>query len=423
LNTITRLGNKLLSFDKKMLRGPALVSAALMVARLLGLLYGLLLTRALSQADYGYVEYALALGGVFALLTQPFGQHVLARYISMFVNDKERMHEYLNTAWLILAVLFGGTLAVAVPLLAASGRFDVGILAVYLGLTVFYAYYGLARGFLSNERLMIAFLGSNAIQLLATVVAYFVLGVKDPLPALLIYGFSYIPMLLFMFRFAPLPIGFKIIKPRRAVVMDLLRFSAPIWVGHVCFVVYDALPTLYLERFTNDEMVGAYGLARRLGMIFMFVSLAFTAILLPQTAGIAEREEQRKLLRRSTLIYLASAVVPLIAWVFLYNPVAEFVSGPQYRLNPEVYLILGLASVVAGVHGLYEAVLMGRGRADLATWSRFTGTAAAVLAGWWLVPAYNLAGAALIVLIGAVVSQLFFMLFIAVGKARQTAAL
>ncbi|MBX3065804.1 MAG: oligosaccharide flippase family protein [Anaerolineae bacterium] len=417
---MAKLSNKLGNFDWKMMRGTTLVSLALMMARVLGLLYGLILTRALSQADYGYVEYGLSLGAILAMLTQPFGQHVLARYIGMYVNDKTKLQEYLNTAWVILAALFIGTMALAFPILAISGKLDIGVVVVYLGTTVFYVYYGLARGYLSNERLMIAFLGSNAIQLVATIIVYKVLNVTDPLPALLIYGLSYLPMLWIMSRFMPLQLGFKLIMPRRDVVVDLLRFSAPIWIGHVCFIVFDSLPTLYLERFTGEEAVGAYGLARRLSMVFMFVSQALAAILLPRTAGMTGRAEQGKLLRNSTIAYLATSLIPLIGWIFLYNPVAEFVSGPQYRLDSAIYIMMALATVIMGVQGLYEAVLMGRGRADLAMGSRIIGTVVAIVIGLWLVPAYGMAGAAITIFIGSAITQVLFMLFIATGKADQT---
>jgi O-antigen/teichoic acid export membrane protein len=409
---IVSLRTKLAKFDWSMLKGSTLVSLALMVARVLGLLFGIVLARALDPDKYGYVQFGIAFAGVLAILTQPFGQHVMARYISRFHNDTKTMHEYLNNAWAVLFMLFVGSLLVAVPVMLLIGSFDVTFIIIYVGFTAFYAYYGLGRGFASNERVMAAFLASNALQLVLTIIVYFVIGTQDTTPALLIYGLVYFPVLAVLMRLMPLPIGFKFTMPRREIVLDLLKFSVPVWIGHACFTLVLALDRFFLEAYRDTQAVGVFSFAVQLGMVFMFVPMGLNTVLLARAAK-TPRDQHGKLLRNSMTFYLGSSFPILIGWLLLYNKVAGIVSGgEQYSMEPLVYGLVAVGTILFAMQGVFESVLIGRGTPNQATISRLAGLAVAVGLGFALVPTYGLLGAALMKLGGAGVAVAFFLYYL-----------
>ena len=61
-----------------------------------------------------------------------------------------------------MGVVFLISLIVAIPVLLFTGKFNLGILAIFLGTSVFYAYYGLARGYLASGRLAMVEVGNNS---------------------------------------------------------------------------------------------------------------------------------------------------------------------------------------------------------------------------------------------------------------------
>lgn len=409
---IISLRNRLAKFDWSMIKGSTLISLAMMAARVLGLLFGVVLARALDPDKYGYVQYGIALAGVFAILTQPFGQHVMARYISHFHDDGEKQREYLNSAWVVLGLLFVGSLLVALPWMALTNNLDVGFIIVYIGFTAFYAYYGLGRGFDSNAHVMAAFLGSNALQLLLTIVVYFMIGTQDTMPALLIYGLVYFPVIALLMWLAPLPLGFKLIMPRREVVIELLKFSAPVWIGHACFTLVMSIDRFFLEAYTGPTAVGVTSFALQLAMVFWFIPMGLNTVLLPRAAK-SPRETHGKLMRNAMGLYFGITVPILLGWFLLYNPVAAFISGSEeYALEPLIYGLIAVYTMIMALHGMYDSIFIGRGEPTRATTSRLVGLVVTIVLGFVLVPTYGILGAALMKLAGALVSQGMFMYYL-----------
>jgi O-antigen/teichoic acid export membrane protein len=258
-----------------------------------------------------------------------------------------------------------------------------------------------------------------------TVIVYLMIGSDSTLPALLIYGLSYFPMLIAVTLWWPLPIRIRPEVPSRAEVSELARFSFPVVLGQIFYILFTSLDVLYLERFTNEASVGVYALAKQLGMIFILNSMGISTVLMPRIAK-AHSDQHRKLTINAFVSYGLLSVVVFVPFVLLYTTAAQIVGGAEYvvGIGPEVYAVIAVGLILQGGHSVSEAILMGRSKTSEASLCRFIGMAMMAVSGWLLVPIYGMAGAALAFALGGLLSQaaFFFMILRLRGTAHDAPA-
>lgn len=410
---------RLASADLQFLTGSTVLTLGIAIARVLGFGFSMILTRKLTQADYGFVQYCITLAGIVAIVTQPFAQHVLARFISQYKGDRDQLVNFLNTAALVILVLTGLTLLVAVPVLIAIGRFNAGVLTVFIGVTIFYIYYGAARGFIASSRLLAAYLGSNLVQIIAIFLLYVVFDEQSPMPALLVYGLSYFVPLAVLQILYPLPLRFKLSLPSRESVTTLVRFSIPIWLSHIAYMLHAALDVLLLEAFWGTATVGAYALTKTLTTLFNFIAMGITTLLMPKVAEVPKEQHRALLINALTLALVVNGAVLLIFMVSYHWFVGSFF-GLDYVLDTGVVLTMALAEIVFVVHGVITAVIIGGGSPRLETLSRGVALGCAFVLGMVLVPQFGIAGAALMNVCSAVISVAIYGGVALFRQKRQT---
>lgn len=401
---IQTLRRQAAGLDLRFLTSSTVLTIGIALARLFGFGFSLILARRLSPDDYGFVQYSITVAGVVAIGTMPFMQHVLARFIGKFkAESEELLAEYMNAIWWMLVGLVTLSIVIAVPLLALSGRLHIGVMIIFLGVTLFYSYYGLARGHMASYRLMIAYLGSNIVQIIAIFIVYYLLENQSVMPALLIYGLSYLLPIVLLQAFAPLPLNWRLKLPRFAQVKELLQFSWPIWVSHVAYTLYSGIDVLLLERFSGTAAVGAYALSKTLSMLLSFVPIGLNTILLPKVAA-TPREQHGRLMRQVIIIFAAVNLPILLVYLLGYQFFVQYVFGRDYVVGFEVILVLGIGEIFYGMHGIITAVVVGGNRPQIETISRILTVVVVVIVGSIVIPAYGIAGAALTVLISGIIA-------------------
>lgn len=388
--------------DWNFIKGSTLLSVGTVLSRVLGMAFSLVLARAFLPEEFGAVRYAITLGTIFSVATQPFGQHVLARFIGKYRDDAEQLRFILPNSLLILAVLFPLTFLVAVPVLLATGQFNVGVLSIILGVSCYYAYWGLCRGFGAQYRLIGVTVGSNIVQLAAVIFVIYVLDIRSPVLAMVIFGLSYfLPILAFQFLW-PLPTRWRLADIRRHVIGEILRFSGSIWGSHVGYVIYNSVAVVFLERFAGTAAVGVYALANTLARSFLFVPEAISTLVMPMIASSARRSHAA-MVKKLLLLSLAVNSGLLLVYLLAVRWFVVEVFGPEYfEGGIAIYAIMAVAMIVLGMHGVVTAVLVGQGKAGTETVSRLVALIATTLSAWFLVPQYGAAGAAVAMLVGAV---------------------
>ena len=371
----------------------------MLVARGLAFLFYLILARVFEPGAYGEIQYSIAIAEIIAVGTQPFGQHVLARFIGKYKESPDDLARFFSNAWVILVSIFALTLILAIPTLAFLSLQSVGILVVVAGTTIFYAYWGLARGFLASRRLVVAYLGSNLLQLILTFWLIQLLAIKSVSLALVIYGGTYLLPLALLQITRPLILSFDHHLINWNTIKPILRFSLPIWLSHAMYMLTLTLDILLLKHFSDSEILGRYSLAKNISALFIFIPTGISTILMPRVASLPERDHN-KLLIQSLALSLAINLGVLAALLLLGNWAVRRFFGPGYLSSPTTVLVLATGMIVLGIHAIFSSVQVGKGRANWETISRFVILVVSISVGWFMIPVYADLGAALSVLAG-----------------------
>ena len=396
------------ALDLRFLKSSSIIAVGIGLARLTGFGFSLVLARLLSPDDYGFIQYNITMAGIVALLTMPFGQHVMARFIGGSKDDESNLNQFLEASWMILIGLLAVTLVVSIPVLALMGKLNIGVIAVFLGMTFHYAYYGLARGFMADYRLLIAYLGSNVVQLIAIILLYFVFQERTAMPALVVYGASYLVPIVILQLIQPFPLRFRLFMPDRTFVKRILRFSAPIWVSHIGYVFYAGVDVLLIAQFLDNRSVGVYTLTKTLTMLLSFVPLGITTVLLPKVA--ASRDQSHMSLLRTTVgITLGVNAIILLVMVLTYNWFIGTVFSQEYIVPLAVLLMLAFTEICFGIHAIASAILLGKDKPHWESISRIVVVILSITLGIVLIPRFGLTGAALTLLIGGISANLTYV--------------
>jgi O-antigen/teichoic acid export membrane protein len=415
------LKRKLQSGDIGFLKSSAIVTLGFTFARILGLGFSLLLARLLTSDTFGFIQYSLSIGMIMAGLTQPFAQHVLARFISVNNDDRRRLNEILSSYWVVMAVLFALTLLVVLPLMILTDTLNVGAIIVFIGLTIFYTYYGIARGLVASGKLVAVFLGSNLLQLIIIFILYGLMGRQDPLPAIAIYGLSYLIPIALLITFAPFDLAaeFRFIKLSR--IKEMVRFALPVWVSQFAFVIAQNIDLLLLQRFLDNRAVGMYAFTRTLCLAFDFVPMAIYTVLMPRIAA-ADKSSRRRLLAFALGITIVINTIGLILFGLLYEWIITTFFGSDYLLPLRVALIMAIAQSLWGLHGIISNAMIGINSAAIEALNRILLVIVFPILGFILIPAFGIEGAALMNLSGSIIGLIAFPVILRIGRRRTSQA-
>jgi O-antigen/teichoic acid export membrane protein len=232
------------------------------------------------------------------------------------------------------------------------------------------------------------------------------LGTQSTLPALIIYGLSYVLPIALLQRIDPFPVAMRLRAVSAAVIRELLRFAAPVWVSHAFFTLSAAIDVLLLERFWGEEAVGVYALTRTIVMGFTFFPQGLTMLLMPKVAGSVEGQH-RRILYSSLAINVLVVAVLFGIYLLLYRPVVTFV-GEAYYIGMTFAVVMALSAAVYTVHAILTSYLVGRKQPELETVSRVVNTLVTVVGGLLLIPRLGVQGAAYASLLSAVLATLAY---------------
>ncbi|MEI6289364.1 MAG: oligosaccharide flippase family protein, partial [Chloroflexota bacterium] len=358
--TFTSLKEKFSKLDWSFIKGSTQLSIWIAVARVLGMAFSLVLARVFSPADYGSIQFAITLAALASIGTEPFGMHVMAQSIASHMDQPGQAQKTLTNVATIQIGVFLVTAAISAPLIWwQAAALMPGILVILLGQTIFYSYWGLARGFAAPGRLAAAYVGSNLVQILLVFLLISSLHIHSPLLALTIYGGSYFLPLFLLQRFWPLysfSISTSLID--RKYLVDILKFSIPIWASQIGYVLFNAVDILLLEHFSGSSAVGIYRLNKTIAMAFIFVPQGIASILMPKVAS-TDAKTHGSLLKRSVGIVLLVDIVILIFYLLLIQPFVREFFGTSYIVSISIAILMASGSILFGLDTIVASILVG----------------------------------------------------------------
>lgn len=404
-----KLKQQFRQFDWSFIRGSTLLSVGTALGRLLAMAFWLILARVFVPADYGAVQYAITLGGLIAVATQPFGQYVLARYVGSARENPEQLRSVLANGLFFLGLLTLLSLGLALPALAAVNQLTLHVLLLFAGLTLYYSYWGLATGFMASGRLTAVYVGSNLLQLVAVFLVVQWSDAMSPALAAAIYALSYVPVIVALQARWPLPLALRRSDLRLDTLRELARFSWPIWVSHVSYMLYTAIPILLLEYHLFLDDLGVFSLANTLTAAFTIINYSIATLFLPRIANAAAEQRRPLLLRTLAVVGLLNAVM-FAGYLLLVQWVVIGLFGVAYAGDLGTYVFLALATIASGIQLLITAALIGSGNVWLEAAGRMLQCLVVGVVAWWLVPQQAALGAAIAALAGALAALVFYAL-------------
>lgn len=358
-----------------------------------------LYTRALSQSEYGIYVIVRANTEIFTYLLYLGLPSAVARVY--FVYKKTDQHfAYLSSVvmfFLMCLVGFGAVLMVAGPVLwgLLSPTTPVN---PYLTFSVAIAAAGffsaIATMWLRMEGRAIAFASvqvTAALVLAATATVNLVVfksGLPGLMMALLISASCTAMVLPVLFRH----------RFRAAIQWEhirvSMRYALPILVGYIAYFVLNRISTLILQRHVAVDQIAIFGLSQQLATMVTIAATAFAMAMQPAVFG-ADADKMVPLLARSAKILL-SLILALTSILLLFSTeIFTLVAPKTYHGGYEIMLILLVANFINSFNQISNTALLYQHRPKTSAAISIFGAVLAAGLGAWLIPLFQLYGAAL----------------------------
>ena len=94
--SLRSIREQFLEWDWNLAKSSAIFSLGQAFAGLLGFAFSVVLGRAFTPSEYGAIQYAIAIACVVSIGTQPYGQHVIARFIGKYKDNTEKLLDSLR---------------------------------------------------------------------------------------------------------------------------------------------------------------------------------------------------------------------------------------------------------------------------------------------------------------------------------------
>jgi len=380
-----------------LLSSAAVVFLGNVVARGLGFLFPLVLTRVVGKSDFALVYFFINTGFSVGELVLAGFPTAMTRYIAADPVARAR--------WASSAILGG------VPLLAISISIGFALAiqtdappalmaVVIVGLTIDAYYFALLRGLGWFGTLMAYRVAANIGQLVVLVAAW-KLGVASVGLAVAAYSLLYLaPIAVIEWQRGPLRLVFRDrVRPSMAALRTLTRFSIPALISGVAYAAIQGLDVYFVRVFAQGQLAD-YGAARSLAMPMQLVPFAITVILLPRVAS-ASAADRVRMLRTAFGLTLAALVVSSLLYLALARPLIHLLFPVSYERATELLVVLAPALGLVGLYSVLSQWWMGTGRALVPAACITFGAVLAAAAETVLTPRLGAAGAAASIAVGA----------------------
>ncbi|HZN87043.1 MAG TPA: lipopolysaccharide biosynthesis protein [Burkholderiales bacterium] len=191
---------------------------------------------------------------------------------------------------------------------------------------------------------------------------------------------------------------------RRAHVTESLRYALPILLGYISYFVLNRLSTLILQRHVPIEDLAVYGLAQQLSMIVALAGTSFGMALQPAVFG-AQPADALDIIQRTGRVLLVLMFGVTSALMLFADDLFAFVAPSSYGDGHTVLLLLVVANFTNAFTLMSDTALLYHRRPKTSVAISMVGAVASAALGFWLIPRYQLHGAALSV-VGAFVIRM-----------------
>lgn len=358
-----------------------------------------LYTRTLSQAEYGVYVIVRANTEIFTYLLYLGLPSAVARVYFVYKKTSQQF-AYLSSVVMFFLLCLAGSglvLMVAGPALwgALSPTTPVNPYLTFSVAISAAGFFGaIATMWLRMEGRAAAFAGVQvcAALVLAAVATVNLVVFKSGLPGLmlaLLISASCSAMVLpvlFRHRFHP--------AIRWEHITISMRYALPTLVGYIAYFVLNRINTVILQRHVDVDQIAIFGLSQQLATMVTIAATAFAMAMQPAVFG-ADADKMVSLLARSAKILLALILALTTTLLIFGTEIFTLVAPKTYHGGYEIMLILLIANFVNSFNQISNTALLYHHRPKTSAAISIVGAILAAGLGAWLIPLFQLYGAAL----------------------------
>ncbi len=248
-----------------------------------GLVVGLWIARYLGPAQFGLLNYAIALTGLFSAVATLGMDGIVVRELA---HSPEKRDEVLGSAFVlrVFAALISFVLVVGSIFMLRHGEtLIIWVVAITAGQFIFQSLNVIDLYFQSRVQSRYTVYATNAAFLLMAMVKVGLLLATASLIAFVWAGLGEFVLasvfLLIVYRSRNLNVALW--RPKLGVMRDLLRDSWPLILSGISVMISVRIDQVLIGQMLNDKQVGIYSAAARISEVWYFIPFALTSSFLP----------------------------------------------------------------------------------------------------------------------------------------------
>jgi O-antigen/teichoic acid export membrane protein len=180
-------------------------------------------------------------------------------------------------------------------------------------------------------------------------------------------------------------------------ITDSLHFAVPIVIGYFAYFVLNRISTVILQRHITVDQVAVFGLAQQLAMIVTIAATGFGKALQPMVFAADAAKAADVMVRTGNIFRLLMFCITAAITLFA-SEIFALMAPKSYGFGYEILLILLIANFAYSFSLVSNTALLYHRRPKTSVVVSIFGAVLSASLGSWLIPTYQLYGAALAIL-------------------------
>lgn len=385
-------------------------SAGTLINGLLGLLFFIVLARALGPGDFGLLVVSIATLTLISDIAD-FGINTgLINFVGRFKTQSDQAYKYLKLGleskvllW-ILILPIGWFLAPVISTVIFQKielTRPLQLVMIGIGGSLLFSFTTNALQSLGRYwQWSLVNILSNGLRLLMVVYLIIIgtLGLDQTI-------WVYIGILFFGFFFGLvfLPIKFLTVKNESSVAKEFFHYNKWIAAFVILAAISSRLDTFISARLLPVQDLGIYGAALQLSSAVPQVVFAIAAAIAPKLASLTNDQQAIAYVKKLQLLVLAVALVGLLGVPISYLAI-PWLYGADYQASILPFTILLIAQLIFLISiPTHQAVFYYFQKPSLFVSASVLRLVVTLIGGWMLISSFGILGAAVTVLVGSIV--------------------
>lgn len=379
-----------------------------------GLFIGVWVARYLGPSDYGLLSYVQSFVGLFAVIA---GVGLDGLVVRELVKDEARRDVLLGTSFVLKLV---GSFVVLIILgitvqFTSNDTFTNTLVFIVASATIVQSFNVIDFYFQSQVLSRYVVFANIGSLLISSIIKVILLVMHAPLIAfawivvfdnlVLVLGFVY-----FYFHNSLSVLDWKF---ERNVAYELLKDSWPLILSGMVIAIYMKIDQVMIKEMLGTKSVGEYAVAVKLSTIGYFIPMIVSSSLFPAIINAKKHSEKLyydRLQKLYDLMVWTGIFIALII-TFYGNWLVNILYGAAYLAAAKVLLIHVWTGVFVFLGVASNKWFITENLQKYSFYRTLAGALINVVLNYFLIPVYNIQGAAIATFISQAVASYFFNLF------------